>query len=1636
MLPTGISTFNQRELMHGDSQTTSSVHTPKTEFAQAVDANLPTGLQNRSALEGEDDRDALGPPAPIGKHQPSWDPFNATPIAEEEGFQYDQRPSSHYQQQAQAVTEATSLVTPTIGSSESVRSGVEGVPESGEPDDWVIVPNEEATKSVAHLHVVNPDNDSDAKVDTVSPLQPSISEPVTVSIPALIPHSQINHDQAPSTALISQNTVLQAHQPQIEQIIPQHHVRNLSDQSPAEPPSEEQKPGWEPQRNSYQTRPMEKKRSLEGVSMPQDNQPLAERYVNPEQNDGNQGNFVGLPPIRRSSTFGFGLTPKTPQEIFYPEGKNTKHDHESSIIQDEEIQLVGGGAAATPHSQKLSSVERDSPSGHTKSRSLQNSVSTTGGPYVPATHDKPVSDLQALGSGREPQTYVPQPQHAGGLPAHLQGKSYTDQRLRSPSDLNKSQQYPPVEHALGQFHSQQRGPPFEGQHLRTPSAVSQVTMGDLITSHIERPLQAIRPSGHQQNQFQQPPSSAQRYPDLFRNDQASQSTKAEDEGLPAHYYQAPMTREDAFLPRQQSTEYQLAGVGPPADEPQPGGGNRRNSGFFKDIGGRLSRTGSRDRASDGRDNQLLPNRPFGSSGNDYSASSIASDDGPDKSKRRSFLGLGRSSTGTPPQSRESMVTHMPGSRTDLLQSPQPSPLAPPDRKRSIFGGNPKPTPVKLNKPSRSSTTSNLQDEQHGGKKKRFSGLSSMFGRASGESERRGPPPGVSTIQETGPLQQQGQPGLRSSQQQGTPFIPTNGGPQQSMYQNRPLPLAGSQGAMGSSSSNTPTIGRGQTLTQLPTGPPGGPQTGQQPMVQRQSFGSPVGPQINQQQVGPPGGPQTSRPSLGEQQINPPNGMGQQVIGQRQSFSPPGGPQMLDQQYVNQRQSFGSPGGSQAGSQPSIQQGTGPHLQHQPSPVVQSQSPQNQFQQGSIPQPQRQQVPAMQPHGPQGPQGRFTAQQGPNPQIQGRPPQGGYVQNQHPQGQQLQVKPFQGHQGPMQQPQGQSVQGQQYPGQQMQRPTLQGPTIPQQQAQMLHGQAGNLITNKPQSFPVSQPALVKPESKSRRTSGGRLLSGFLGRKSNDQPKEKPVVTPIPQNVHPQMGQNLKPQPPPWIVGSPDIRASQSQTAQAISPPQENRQSLQPEQVQGENRQPMPQSLGQNQERGRSLYKEPEYGSVPVPGAYSLVRGEGSRLAPTSYDPRGFNSNRQLNDPRYTQQDQMRGQPPQSQGLQQYGHSLYGQMQGQQPVSGLSQSAAAPASKRPSLGNPIQQAATPPLHARPLSSEDVLARSPARKQFGQQAPYQLSLPDDSGDSDDLRDRPAQSERKFSSDRSLPMGNQLQAKPITAAARGPPVVGQLNTNASNPSLRHPMNPETYPLPDSVFSPVNPSATNLPAPPLPKWDSLSQSATPPIQGLDRSNTINTQMSDVSSTSGDKSLSVPMAGIVRPGRERAQSLTPPSPGRSVTSQRFASPSSDREVAVSPPEPGAAPFKHNTHPVSPPVAEDEDIYGASPRPSMSHPNRSVSNMGIQEHFVAGNGSRYEHTRTAPREEGKVLRNDLAVTTGSGHTPAGGHHQEEKIWNGGMDGGPQGFVAEMDADPTPMMSATSYPGMEWNPYGGGNYEEFD
>ncbi|KAH7386521.1 hypothetical protein BKA64DRAFT_145258 [Cadophora sp. MPI-SDFR-AT-0126] len=235
-------------------------------------------------------------------------------------------------------------------------------------------------------------------------------------------------------------------------------------------------------------------------------------------------------------------------------------------------------------------------------------------------------------------------------------------------------------------------------------------------------------SPQQSKPFEQPPSSAQRYPELFKPGQQQPVVESpRDVDLPAHYYQAPISRTQAFLPRQQTNEYQLPGVGPPEPPVNP---SRRNSGFLRDIGGRLSRASSRERRNSlSRDpDRLSPERGLESRG-EYAESSVMSEDGQEQKRRRaSFFGhLSRNSYSgqSPPKSRESVIAHHAGSRTDLLITPQPSPV-----KRSFFGGSSsehKSAPKKL---IRQSTTGTMDSPAKKKEKNRFSALGGFFGKPS------------------------------------------------------------------------------------------------------------------------------------------------------------------------------------------------------------------------------------------------------------------------------------------------------------------------------------------------------------------------------------------------------------------------------------------------------------------------------------------------------------------------------------------------------------------------------------------------------------------------------------------------------------------------------------------------------------------------------------------------------------------------------------------------------------------------------------------------------------------------------------------------------------------------------------------
>jgi hypothetical protein len=1725
----------------------------------------------------EEEQDKLGVPAPIGKYQPSWDPYNATPIVEEEGFQYDERSS----RQPSAIPPTTNRLgapqAPNDSKSDRSTSGeapfYDASEHPAEADDWVIVSKENVPK-LSELSFAAPVTvQNNIVVQSNIMPQPALafkSQNVQQPRATYQPHPEFQPPVGPQLHAGQQTPAMYqaagVHQPPVGYQSAAGHQppgghqrpseyqapgRNqpsmgyqptvghqpgqqggnqspLGYQPPARPPPPNSQPPASPQtpatsqpqtasQGGFRGRFIQhiRQRSSKDGNMPvagQNSTPpataKAEQVQPAEENrtvEKRPTEFVGLPPIRRSSTFGLGFRTKDSSKRFALDDDDeddiqqqtgmplTSEDDHNSRKQDSTPVLsaasqeaansrpdsvIMGGEAAFGATALAAAVGGRvyQPSGEPSRYSSQD-LKPTQVPADTQQHPSRPSSLSPVSPPVSPPRSRPafvsdSPRDSVGHPTGQQADIQQIQALqdhRPEAELRSNvrlyqephaassasyQRSPPVESnqnlsqiqpiAIHPRHPSFEGqrpanPPshvrdssFEGQRLRSPSSSSQGNVGTLpiLSSGVFVPPPRV--GSNQQKPFDQPPSSAQRYPALFRAEHGGKEPSVD--GLPAHYYQAPISKEDAFLPRQQTNEYQLPGVGPPSEQPQSAKRNsRRNSGLFKELGGRLSRSASRDRDSTMDDEPRSPGRPVesrDSQSRDYSAASVTSEDTVEKTKRKSglsFLGaLRRESTGGPMQSRESMVTHLPVSRTDSLlqsQSQPSSPLAPPDKKKLFFSSNrnsPEPEKSKPNKLLRASTSS-ITGEQTG-KKKRFSGITSMFSRSSIEQERRGSNGSAGqVVQNPRNFQQTAPPGHGPqyleypSQQDNRRFQEQAGQSSQALVQHRhdqylrgsPAPGYPGQNSQGIQRQESPGMRGVQVAPPLPSPSLLNPtlQTSRvetRPVQDRHTF----------QQYGP---------SL----QSPQNYQRQTAVAQSGPLSQPGPPAQSPQSHQQQTSSvtqsipLAQPAQTTQNLQNHSQQPTVTNQANPlPQPIQNPQNPPNRQQQIPI---ATQSNPVLQPipnsqvllTSPQ--QTSITTQQSPiSPSVATQSPQTRLQQtpatsqlgpsSQSPQGQARQTSLGTQH-VPLLQPSASQSPGQftenranyqqgppaasrgqlnPHPLQASQHPQYQqrGPLDPSQpnlhpvappQTEPRSSQERQLVLAKQSPAQANQ---SKAENKQRQGSTARLLSGLIGgrRSSAQQAKD---------SADAQIG------PPPQMAMPP------GQPQQQRQPPLQE-QPQQPQQQQWQQQQRMPQNsqiqgtLGGNPQRGRPTSQEPRYAPLPIPGAYNLVRGEGGQLAPTPYDPRGLNTQPGVyNNQQLMYRDQTHPyplRPPQIQ-VQPYPnnqHVTANQFGPPQITTTTPENKNGDVRPSPS---PQQNSQNSNKSNRPLSSEDLVARSPARPQFGQQAPYQLSLPDENANNDEL-DRPLSNDNNVPSDRQLPLSGKplidrvLPTERSLPTQRALPPTASINTNLqiTNPLLRHPLSPATYPLPEHApFSPINPKADQIPPPPPPKWP--QQVA--PNQNLDRSNTINTHASEVSQLSGGQ-LSVP--GPLKPKeQDRPTSITPPSP--QITPER--SPEQVPRQMASP-------------------SQEEDVYSASPRHSVvvaenAPAATNAPQQSPEKILVDGRNSQNGRRRTSQEE--KILVEEGMVRPGSA--------QED----------------------VPSMSATSYPGQEWHPYGNG-YEEWD
>lgn len=725
----------------------------------------------------DDHRPILTIPAPISKNQPSWDPFNAAPIAEEGTQVEEPTRERQFSSESAGPRPSLSVVNNAVPASERSTSDEAHYFDAAEEptdlnNDWVMVsPNHESKEALSKEDPV-----------IVSPIEEPKESP-----PQDILATDMNQEHASEI----QTEPERPHTPNLE--IPKavaspttsiiNRPRGSSYDIPIPPPSAKSAafssnspsaPGTSSAaaRTSFDVPPP----VLESVQNPPPKDPVQQGF----ENQNSSSSF--LPPIRRTSTFGLGFGSRHPRPRF--------------PIEDADETTPSPPPQPLEVRQSAPAIQAPAP------------VMAAMGPGLVKAEDqiqaRPFSERQEM---RPPQTQLPSqgnPRMSGPVNSHQPNPSqfsatrelpFHQQNKQGPMWTNR----PPLTQA-GSSNYNQPPIPMQGEPGRAPispprgaeilqrpefnesqvewrQARPKATAPVLPTSAlynkeidlppprnnswepeteqaITRPTQPVPPepqydekptwSGppHQQRPYEQPPSSAQRYPELFRSGQPGPHGQPGAEvprgsaDLPAQYYQAPISRAAAFLPRQQTNEYQLPGVGPP----EPPMATRRNSGFWKEIGERVhSRASSRDRRSASisrqqrRSNSVSHDQPL-SRGSEYANSIAPSEAAQERQRKRSsFFGALHTSTsgiGTP-ASRESVIAHPGASRTDLVATPPTpsSPIAQHERKKSLFGGNhvhePKQKPGKL---TRASTGTSGAVE--GSKKNRFSGLSSMFGKPS------------------------------------------------------------------------------------------------------------------------------------------------------------------------------------------------------------------------------------------------------------------------------------------------------------------------------------------------------------------------------------------------------------------------------------------------------------------------------------------------------------------------------------------------------------------------------------------------------------------------------------------------------------------------------------------------------------------------------------------------------------------------------------------------------------------------------------------------------------------------------------------------------------------------------------------
>ncbi|KAH8907564.1 hypothetical protein BR93DRAFT_552730 [Coniochaeta sp. PMI_546] len=890
-----------------------------------------------------------------------------------------------------------------------------------------------------------------------------------------------------------------------------------------------------------------------------------------------QSSFVGLPPIRRTSTLLSSVV------------KAGEDDNDSTSIATSQHSGAQAGSSGQVMTQppQVASPTTQTPRqwpGTPQQYQIAGGYRPSQPGSLPA-NQQPYNNAASQGMQQGQGSSQPQQNFQQGSPA-LHTRAFSGPV--HPQGIAMANGDP---HFMAQGQGQTSAPQFIPQVMRQNAGSVSPNAG----GHIRLPPQGAWKL--EESHLQQPLLSAS------RNRSPSNATTPQDQpfygfdketGLPAS---APTLSQQP----QQSPQASQAGQQPPFDhsgQPQPGQVPRsdtadtadttdtadlpppgpiqapddkqakRNSGLFSNIRGRFSREGPEDRRDSAAGHASGKSPAIAQHGQPtsdaISESSAPADELQEHQKRHSFLGghalsqLSQPSqqpvlSPTPGKAPPANPTVNSGERIEGQGSPglfnqrmqqhqQPQQMPPPENKKTLWGLQSGPSPAQTQTSTRpdmprTSTSSNTITQAdagpppagiNGGPKKRFSGLTSMFHR-SGNNQNSQKPPGSS--HSARPSFSHGPPG-------GSPgFSGGFNGSQQGQFARQP-------GVPGPMFAQQPQ----------PQQPGAGPMFAQQHLRQQvPQLGAQQGPPQGQQQGPPQRSPQATYPGQqSPQQISPQQQPGQlqqgeQVQhGQNLGQQPPPqqsqqflqaqqhGQQLAQQRSVDQQSpnlaSAQSPGSQPDGQrmpqqQQQQQQYHFPgHLQQQgPQPAQQQRGQQS----PSLPQQPGQHSPSQQ-HLQQFQQQRLSQQPGQQPgglrqpgqQLPQRQQQQQLVQQQLAQQQPVQRERGQQQQHPQQFQQQRLAQ--QQSGQQQQQPGLMGPPPPvgRERSDSMGSRPFTPGDARPNPMMMPSNASIGDE-RGRKPSGGSFFSNIFSGRSGSKTRD-----PKPTQVQGQpQGQQAMMTPPP-------------------------------------------------------------------------------------------------------------------------------------------------------------------------------------------------------------------------------------------------------------------------------------------------------------------------------------------------------------------------------------------------------------------------------------------------------------------------------------------------------------------------------